>query len=159
MLTALYPGSFDPFHLGHLEITEQAARSFDEVVVAVLGNPQKPSGMFAIPERLNLVSASVAHLANVRCVAFSGLTVELAKTEDAAVIVRAAHQDLRVERLMADANERMTGIATLFAAPEPTTATISSTMIRSLIACGKTAAAAALVPPAVATALHHAAEC
>jgi phosphopantetheine adenylyltransferase len=59
---------------------------------------------------------------------------------------------------MADANKRMTGIATLFAAPEPTTATISSTMIRSLITCGKTAAAAALVPPAVATALHHAAE-
>jgi pantetheine-phosphate adenylyltransferase len=151
--TALYPGSFDPFHLGHLGTTQQAARSFDEVVVAVLGNPQKQSGLFPVPERVDLVTASVAHLANVRCVAFDGLTIDLAKREDAAVIVRAAHKDLRAERSMANANEMLSGIRTFFTAPEMATATISSTMVRILMAQGETAAAAALVPPPVAVAL------
>lgn len=153
MTTALYPGSFDPFHLGHLGTTQQAARSFDEVVVAVLGNPQKQSGLFPVPERVDLVTASVVHLANVRCVAFDGLTIDLAPQEDAAVIIRAAHKDLRTERSMANANEMMSGIRTFFTAPEMATATISSTMVRTLMAQGETAAAAALVPPPVAAAL------
>ena len=153
MTTALYPGSFDPFHRGHLAITEHAARSFDEVVVAVLGNPQKPSGLFPVPERADFVTASVSHLTNVRCVTFGGLTVDLAEREGAEVIIRAAHKDQRPERSMAHANWTLSGITTFFAAPEMATATISSTMIRTLVARGETAAAVALVPPPVAAAL------
>ena len=67
MATALVPGSFDPIHVGHLKIIESTAQIFDQVVVAVVGNPQKSaSGLFDLAEREALVEASVRHLDNVK---------------------------------------------------------------------------------------------
>jgi pantetheine-phosphate adenylyltransferase len=151
--TALYAGSFDPIHLGHLAVIEQSARSFDHVVVAVLANPQKPSGLLTAPERVVLVEASTTHLPNVRCVHFFGLTVDLARREGADVLVRSAHKDVNDERSMAAMNEMLSGIRTFFAAPAPATAAVSSSMVRRLIAAGRVDLATHLVPPAVADAL------
>ena len=77
MATVLCPGSFDPFHLGHLDVIEQAAALFGPVIVATMHNPAKPSGMFTLDERMQLIRASVAHLPEVKVESFSGLVVEL----------------------------------------------------------------------------------
>ena len=153
MATALYAGSFDPVHRGHLRIIEQAARMFDEVVVAVLGNPAKPSGMFAIPERIRMVEAATAHLGNVRCVGHHGLAVDIARTVHADVLVRAAHKEIGHERSMAAMNEVLSGIPNFVACPHPTTRHISSSLVRQLVMAGRDDAALQLVPPPVAAAI------
>ena len=107
MAMALFPGSFDPFHFGHLWIVEWAASNYDEVVVAVLGNPDKPSGMFSPDERVRLAGLATEHLANVRCLAFHGLTGSLAQEQHADVIVRSAHKEADTERLLAVINRFM----------------------------------------------------
>ena len=80
---ALYAGSFDPIHLGHLGVIEHAARTYEQVVVAVVANPEKPAGMFRPEERLRLLTGATAHLPTVRSVQFYGLTVALARSEGA----------------------------------------------------------------------------
>ena len=151
--TALYPGSFDPFHLGHLNVVEQVARIFDEVVVGVLGNPRKPSGLFTLDDRVRLVEAATAHLTNVRCVSSDKLTIDMAACEGAVVLVRSGHKDARHESTMAATNEQMSGIQTLFAAADPNLRTISSSLVRDLMSRGHTGDAARLVPPPVGRAL------
>ena len=69
----LYPGSFDPVHLGHLAVVETATLLFDEVVVAVVANPRKARGLFTVEERLEFVTAATAHLPAVRTRTFVGL--------------------------------------------------------------------------------------
>ena len=72
MSTVLYPGSFDPFHLGHLDVVEQATALFGEVVVAVMHNPDKPSGVLSTDQRVSLIAASCSHLPNVSVRSFPG---------------------------------------------------------------------------------------
>jgi pantetheine-phosphate adenylyltransferase len=150
---ALYAGSFDPIHLGHLGVIEQAARSYDGVVVAVVANPQKPVGFFRPEERLRLVQEATAHLESVRAVRFHGLTVDLARSEGATVLVRSAHKERASELSMAAMNQVLTGIPTAFVPAGAATRTISSSLVRQLIASGDLAAARELVPPCVAEAL------
>jgi pantetheine-phosphate adenylyltransferase len=84
----LYPGSFDPVHNGHLEIIEVAAGLFDEVVVAVIRNPQKGQGLFDLEERTKMIEESVAELPNVSVVSLSTLVVDLAREAGADFIVK-----------------------------------------------------------------------
>lgn len=149
MARALYAGSFDPLHLGHLSVIERTAGVFDEVIVAVLGNPAKRSGLFAIAERVRMIEAATAHLANVRCKTHQGLAVDAASAEHADVLVRSAHKDTGHERSMAAMNESMSGIGTCFAMPDAATSGISSSLVRELLTKGKREAALRLVPPAV----------
>jgi len=150
---ALYPGSFDPFHLGHLAVVEQVAPGFDVVVVAVVGNPQKASGMFQIPQRVRMAEVATAHLSNVRCVAYQGLTVDLLRAEGADVVIRCAHKDTGSERSMAAMNEVTAGVRTFFAVPDPAVRGISSSLVRELLSTGELAAAMHLVPAATHAAL------
>ena len=76
---AVYPGSFDPIHNGHLGIIEVASRLFDEVVVATVRNPQKGEPLFTLSERQRLIGETTSHLDNVRITMFSSLVVELAR--------------------------------------------------------------------------------
>ncbi|MEN9802907.1 MAG: phosphopantetheine adenylyltransferase, partial [Actinomycetota bacterium] len=71
-LTALYPGSFDPFHLGHLDVIQQAVELFGSVVVAVMHNPQKPSGLIDLGHRVELSQACLEHLPGVEVRAHPG---------------------------------------------------------------------------------------
>jgi len=151
--TALYAGSFDPAHLGHVDIIEQAARCFDRVVVGVLVNPQKRAAMFTASDRVGLLRKATEHLPTVTATTFTGLTVDLAQNVGAAVLVRAAHKEARQEYQMAAINRDVGSVPTVFFPASPRTAAISSSVIRTLVLNGHVDAAQELVPLGVAHAL------
>ncbi|HVB78198.1 MAG TPA: pantetheine-phosphate adenylyltransferase [Candidatus Nitrosotalea sp.] len=86
--TALYPGSFDPLTNGHLDIVERALRLFDQVVVAVLDNPDKLQPLFSLDERIAMLSESLGGEARVRVLSFRGLAVEAAREVGAVALIR-----------------------------------------------------------------------
>lgn len=116
MRTALFPGSFDPFHNGHLEVVEAASRMFDRVVVAPMRNTQKGEPLFDLEERLQMIGDSVAHLPNVSLSSFSSLVVDLAREVGADVIVKGLRvaSDAEAELQQAQMNKKVAGIETLF---------------------------------------------
>ncbi|HKH87827.1 MAG TPA: pantetheine-phosphate adenylyltransferase [Acidimicrobiales bacterium] len=138
MTIALFPGSFDPFHNGHLEVVERATHLFDEVVVASLRNPQKAEPLFSIEDREEMLAESLAHLPTVRIVAMSTLVVELAREVGATVIVKGlrAVSDFEAELQMAQMNRELSGIETLFLPTGATYAYISSRLIREVARYG-----------------------
>lgn len=158
MRTALYPGSFDPVTLGHLDIIRRAAALFDRVTVGVLYNAQKPSGAFSIPERLSLVEAVCKGLPNVEVHAFEGLLVEAVRTCRADAVIRALRTsaDLEIELQMARLNRQLGGVETLMLAASPQVVHISSGMVREVGRLG--GSLEGLVPeailPRVTQALH-----
>ena len=109
MVTALYPGSFDPVTMGHVDITTRAAALFDKLVVAIYATPSK-NLMFDVDERVELFRDAVQHLPNVEVIPFEGLVVRLAKDLGAEVIVRGLRSgsDFEYEFDMAFMNRRLT---------------------------------------------------
>ena len=105
MIKAIYPGSFDPVTLGHLDIIERSARMFDQVIVGVLNNTAKKP-LFSIDERVIMLQNVVSHLENVTVEAFGGLLVDFARIKGSNVIVRGlrALTDFDVEMQMAQSN-------------------------------------------------------
>jgi pantetheine-phosphate adenylyltransferase len=148
--TALYPGSFDPFHNGHLDIVEQATTLFDAVVVATMYNPDKPGGFFTLDERQALIEAAVAHLPNVKVTTFAGLAVDATKAAGADVIVKGLRTgaDFEIEMQMAHTNEAVAGVRTVFLPCRPALSFVSSRFIREIAQYGGDVSS--LVPPAVA---------
>ena len=133
---AFYPGSFDPFHLGHLDVVEQGLELFGELVIGVMHNPDKPSAWMGPDERADLIRQSVAHLGAGVCVeTFPGLAVQAAAKIKAAVIVKSARtgSDFEVEQQMAQMNEASTGIQTVLVFPKPEHLYISSRYIRQYV--------------------------
>jgi pantetheine-phosphate adenylyltransferase len=108
MVTALYPGTFDPVTLGHVDIAARAALLFDRVIVAVYETPSKEL-LFNTTERVNLFQRAVSHLPNVEVRKFSGLVVRFAESVGAAVIVRGLRSgsDFEYEFEMAFMNRRL----------------------------------------------------
>ena len=153
MPVALYAGSFDPVHLGHLGLIERAVRIYEEVVVGVVANPKKSAGMFTVDERIRFVTEATSHLPTVRTRHFDGLTVDFARNEGANVLVRAAHKETADELSMAAMNLITADIPTIFVPADPLTRTISSSLIRQLVDAGQIAAAQELVPACVRQAL------
>lgn len=115
MRTALFPGSFDPFHNGHLEVVEAASKLFDHVVVAAMRNTQKGEGLFTLEERTQMIEESVAHLSNVSLSNFSALVVDLARELKADVIIKGLRvaSDAESELQQAQMNKKVSGIETL----------------------------------------------
>jgi len=134
MVRALFPGTFDPIHYGHIDIAERAARLFDEVVMAVYDKPLK-SLMFAPEERMALVSEAFKDNPKIKVTGYSGLTVEFARKVEAQVIVRGLRvfSDFEFEFRMALANHRLAPdieIVALITAEEHTF--LSSTTVREI---------------------------
>jgi pantetheine-phosphate adenylyltransferase len=138
MTTALIPGSFDPFHNGHLEVVERAAGFFDEVVVAALRNPQKSQSMFDLEERQAMLKECLAHLPNVRIVSMSTLVVNVATEVGATVIVKGlrAVSDFENELQMAQMNRELSGIETLFFLSSSAHSFIASRLLREVARYG-----------------------
>ena len=147
---ALIPGSFDPFHNGHLEVVERAGRLFDDVVVATLRNPQKAEPLFSLAEREEMLKEALAHLPNVRIVSVSKLVVDVAHDVGASAIVKGlrAVSDFENELQMAQMNRQLSGIETLFIPTTSTSAFVASRLLREVARYGGDVSA--FVPKVVA---------
>ena len=138
MSTVLYPGSFDPFHLGHLDVVAQAAELFGNVVVAVMHNPDTPAGAFPTAERVRVAQAACAHIKGVTVDAFPGLAVDAAQKVGALCIVKGLRTpaDFEVEQQMAHTNFAVAGVRTVYVPSDPALSFISSRYIRDIAANG-----------------------
>lgn len=138
MTRVLYPGSFDPLHLGHVEIIETAASLFDEVVVAAMRNPQKGQPMFDLEDRQAMIVESLAHLPNVSVTMFSSLVVDLAREIGADFVVKGLRtvSDFENEMQMAQMNAAVAGVQTVFLPATSSHAFIASTYIRDIARMG-----------------------
>lgn len=148
MRRAVCPGSFDPITNGHVDIVDRASAIYDEVVVAVLVNQAK-SGLFSVPERIELIREVMAGSANVVVDSFSGLLVDYCLANDIPVIVKGlrAVSDLDYELQMAQMNHRLAGVETLFMTTNPLYSFLSSSLVKEVAMYGGDVSA--LVPDAV----------
>jgi pantetheine-phosphate adenylyltransferase len=133
MKRAVCPGSFDPITFGHLDIIERASKQFDEVIVAVFVN-RKKDGLFSVEERLELITANVAHFGNVKADSGSGLLVDYCKDKSVDVIVKGlrAVTDFDYELQMAQVHTQASGVETMFMATSPTHSFLSSSIVKEL---------------------------
>jgi len=131
---ALFPGSFDPFTNGHLDLARRAAVLFDRVIVAVAHNPAKTS-LFTPEERVELIRRAVRPLGNVSAMHFAGLMVDCARDVGAHVIVRGlrAVSDFEFEFQMALMNRRLSpGLEIAFLMPSQEYTYLNSTLIKEV---------------------------
>lgn len=149
MVRAVYPGSFDPLHNGHVDVIRRAARLFEHLTVAVAHNPLKDNGLFKVDDRVAIVRETVSGMPNVDVATFEGLLVEFMRGERANVIVKGlrAISDFEYELQMAHLNRQMNpGVETLFVMTATRWSYVSSTRVREIAKLG--ADVAKLVPPA-----------
>ncbi|GAC1532414.1 MAG: pantetheine-phosphate adenylyltransferase [Acidimicrobiales bacterium] len=151
MRTALIPGSFDPFHNGHLEVVETASRLFDGVIVAAIRNPQKTAQVFDLEERRDMIGESVAHLDNVKIEFFASLVVDVAKELGADVLVKGLRvsTDFEYELQQAQMNKAISGIETVFFPCASDSSFIASSLIRDIARFGGAARVSSFVPEPV----------
>lgn len=132
---ALYPGTFDPITNGHYDIIERALGLFDEVIIAVaISTDKKP--MFTLAERIEMTKKAIEHLENVSVVGFDNLTVELAKTHGATILIRGlrAVSDFEYELQLGYLNNSLDDtIETVYLMPKLKHAFISSSSVRNLL--------------------------
>ncbi|MGF1489243.1 MAG: pantetheine-phosphate adenylyltransferase [Prochloraceae cyanobacterium] len=135
---AIYPGSFDPITLGHLDIIDRSSRLFDRVIVAVLSNQNKQP-LFSVAERVEQITKSTAAIVNVEVDSFSGLTVEYAKLRNAEVLIRGLRvlSDFERELQMAHTNKTLwQGIETIFLATSTEHSFLSSSVVKEIAKFG-----------------------
>ena len=140
MRIGVFTGTFDPFTIGHQNIVERALPLFDKLVIAVAVSKLKHTQK-EISERLNNIQALYADNGNIKVVAYSDLTVDMAKREGANFIVRGVRsvKDFEYEREQAEINRRLSGIETVLLFSNPSLSSISSTLVRELQFFGKDA--------------------
>ncbi|MDP5018321.1 pantetheine-phosphate adenylyltransferase [Anabaena sp. UHCC 0187] len=149
-MIAIYPGSFDPITLGHLDIIQRSSRLFEQVIVAVLRNPQKIP-LFTVEQRLEQIRQATKHLPNVEVDSFDGLTVEYAQMQQAQVLLRGlrAVSDFEIELQMAHTNKTLsTQIETVFLATSNEYSFLSSSVVKEIARFG--GSVNHLVPPHIA---------
>ena len=133
-MIAIYPGSFDPITLGHLDIIERGCKLFEQVIVAVLRNPNK-TPLFTVEERIEQIRTSVRHLDNLEVASFKGLTVEYAKQRNAQVLLRGLRvlSDFEMELQMAHTNKTLSDkIETVFLATSNEYSFLSSSVVKEI---------------------------
>ncbi len=137
-VTAIYPGTFDPVTLGHIDVATRAAKMFDTVVLAVADSPGKKPH-FDLQQRGDLAREVLSHCPNIRVTSFSGLMVDCAKDVGASVIVRGlrAVSDFDYEVQLANLNRQLNpDVETVFVAAASQYTFVSSSMVREIAALG-----------------------
>ena len=138
MVTAVYPGSFDPVTFGHLDIIERSAKIFDEVIIGVLNNSAK-NALFTVEERVAMIEDLVRQYPNVTVDSFDGLLVDYAKKKEAAVIIRGlrAVTDFEYEIQIAQTNKvEYPELETIFLTTGLHYSYLSSTIVREFASYG-----------------------
>ncbi len=154
MSKAIYPGTFDPITLGHLNILEKACSIFDEVILAVADVTDKQTA-FSLEERRDLCVEACQHLPKVRVTSFKGLIVDFAQSMDCKVMIRGmrAVSDFEYELSLALTNKKLKpDLETIFLVPSLRYMYLSSSLIRQLAAVKSPLED--FVPPCVAKAMH-----
>ena len=139
MRRAIYPGSFDPITLGHVDVARRAARLFDEVIVAIYAGSEKPGALFTTGERIELAHEALRDTPGIRVDSFSGLTVEYAREQGADTIVRGlrAISDFEYEFKLAHMNDHLAPeIEVVCLMTSSRHSFISSSLIREVAALG-----------------------
>lgn len=148
--TAVYPGSFDPITVGHVDVIERAAALFDRVTIVVMHNPAK-KGCFTVEERLAMIRAATAHLPQVDCEAWDGLQVDYVRRRGATCVIRGLRgvADFESERTLAQVNAHLLpGMETVFLMAKPEHGHVSSSVVREAASFG--ADVSSMVPSAIA---------
>jgi pantetheine-phosphate adenylyltransferase len=145
---AVFPGTFDPITLGHMDLIRRGSRLYEQLIVGVGENPEKLS-LLKASERMEIVRHAVGELGNVRVESYTGLTVDFARGCGAGVLLRGIRDaaDLHVETAIAHTNRQVSGVETVFMLPAPQYAFISSRLVRQIAQAGGDVSG--LVPPEV----------
>lgn len=136
--TVIYPGTFDPFTNGHLDLVERAAALFDNVIIAV-GVSSKKTDLFSIEQRVAMIERAVEHLNNIEVTGYEGLTTELAKECEANIILRGLRTgtDFEYEFQLNWMNQHLAPeLETIFLAPTEKYIGISSTLVKEVARYG-----------------------
>ena len=138
MKRAIFPGSFDPFTIGHHDIVLRGLQLFDEIIIGIGHNISKRDA-FPLEERLAAIQSAFKSEPRVKVMAYDGLTVDFAAEQQAQFILRGVRsvQDFEYERNIAEANKQLSGIETVLLYTRPEYAHISSTLLRDLQSHGK----------------------
>ena len=138
MRTAIFPGTFDPFTIGHDALVRRALQFVDELYIAIGINTAKQT-MFTLEERMVRIATLYRDEPSIHVVSYEGLTTDLAQSTGAQFIIRGVRStiDFEYERNIADVNRMLTGIDTLLLISEPQYAAISSSVVRELAHFGK----------------------
>ena len=138
MKKAIFPGSFDPFTLGHHSIVKRALGFMDEVIIGIGINESK-RGFLSVEKRVDSIQRLYADEPRVKVMAYNGLTVDFAQEQKAEFIVRGIRsvKDFEYEESIADINRKLGGIETIFLFTEPDLASVSSSVVRELLHYGK----------------------
>ncbi len=151
MLRAIYPGAFDPITKGHIFIAERAAQHFDEVVMAVLINPDK-TPLFSMAERIEMISDALSHCKNVKVYGFEGLLADFARKTESSVIIRGlrALSDFEYEFQLAQMNRHLAPeCETMFISTDAQYSYISSSTIKTAFQFGGGAKVKEFITPLV----------
>lgn len=138
MKRAIFPGTFDPFTIGHYSVVKRALQLFDEIVIGV-GHNQSKKTLFSVEKRLDIIEQAFAGENRVKVMTYNCLTVDFATSVNADYVLRGLRTvgDFEYERTIADANKMLTGVETVILFTESEYSFISSTVTRDLIAYGK----------------------
>ena len=138
MKKAIFPGSFDPFTLGHYSIVKRTLTFMNEVVIGIGINENKRC-LMSVEKRLESIRKLYADEPRVKVFAYSGLTIDFAKEQGAGVIIRGIRsvKDFEYEESIADINRKLSGVETILLFTEPDLASVSSSVVRELLHYGK----------------------
>jgi len=136
---AIYPGTFDPPTLGHLNVIKRAAVIFDHLIVAVGINLAKKAAFFSTEERISYLQTITKFIPNVEISSFNGLLIDFAKEKDCHLIIRGIRNfiDLEKESFQAQMNRQLSGIETFFITVDEKYRHVSSTLVREIATFGK----------------------